>query len=116
MRHPTLLAEEARRKLRELLERYEVLRRVIEYRDALQQLWNESAANPARALTQLREWCRRAEASGIGALREFALGAARPGRALQRAPRHFSAPAVRRRASRCASRSSSARAPRSAGA
>jgi stearoyl-CoA desaturase (Delta-9 desaturase) len=72
IRHPALLAEEARRKLRELLEKYEVLRRVIEYRDGLQQLWNETAANPPRALGQLREWCRRAEASGIGALRDFA--------------------------------------------
>jgi stearoyl-CoA desaturase (Delta-9 desaturase) len=74
LRHPTLLAEEARRKLRELLEKYEVLRRVIESRDALQQLWNETAANPARALAQLREWCSRAEGSGIGALRDFAQG------------------------------------------
>jgi stearoyl-CoA desaturase (delta-9 desaturase) len=72
VRHPALLAEEARRKLRELLEKYEVLRRVIEYRESLQQLWNETAANPARALAQLREWCRRAEGSGIGALRDFA--------------------------------------------
>ena len=71
IRHPTLLAEEARRKLREVLENYEVLRRVVEYRDSLQQLWNE---NPARALGQLREWCTRAEESGIGALREFAQG------------------------------------------
>ena len=31
MRHPAMLAEEARRRLRELLDRYEVLRRVIEY-------------------------------------------------------------------------------------
>ena len=46
-----------------------MLRRVVEYRDALQQLWNE---NPARALAQLREWCRRAEASGIAALSDFA--------------------------------------------
>ena len=66
-----MLADEARPKLRELLDKYEVLRRVVEYRDGLQQLWNE---NPARALTQLREWCRRAEGSGIGALREFAQG------------------------------------------
>jgi stearoyl-CoA desaturase (Delta-9 desaturase) len=73
IRHPALLAEEARRKLRELLERYEVLRRVIEYRDSLQQLWNGTSANQARAVSQLREWCRRAEASGIRALREFAL-------------------------------------------
>jgi stearoyl-CoA desaturase (delta-9 desaturase) len=73
IRHPALLAEEARRRLRELLERYEVLRRVLEYRDSLQQLWSGTSANQARALAQLREWCRRAEASGIRALREFAL-------------------------------------------
>jgi stearoyl-CoA desaturase (Delta-9 desaturase) len=72
IRHPALLAEEARRKLRELLERYEVLRGVMEYRESLQQLWNEASANPARALPQPREWCRRAEDSGIEALREFA--------------------------------------------
>jgi len=70
IRHPALLAEEARRRLRELLESYEVLRRVVEYRETLQQAWEETSAG--HALTQLREWCRRAEASGIGALREFA--------------------------------------------
>jgi stearoyl-CoA desaturase (Delta-9 desaturase) len=73
IRHPALLAEEARNRLRELLERYEVLRRVVEYRESLQQLWNGAGANQARALAQLRDWCRGAEASGIGALREFAL-------------------------------------------
>jgi stearoyl-CoA desaturase (delta-9 desaturase) len=72
VRHPALLAEEARRRLRELLEKYEVLRRVIEYREALQQLWNETAANQGRALTQLRDWCAQAETSGIVALRDFA--------------------------------------------
>ena len=70
IRHPALLAEEARRRLRELLERYEVLRRVVEYREGLQQAWEEASAG--RALVQLREWRRRAEESGIGALREFA--------------------------------------------
>jgi stearoyl-CoA desaturase (delta-9 desaturase) len=74
IRHPTLLAEEARRALRELLERYEVLRRVVEYRDGLQHLWNETSANQARAVGQLKEWCAKAEASGIRALREFSLG------------------------------------------
>jgi stearoyl-CoA desaturase (delta-9 desaturase) len=74
IRHPTLLAEEARRKVRELLERYEVLRRVVEYRNTLQQMWEGSSVSPARALTQLREWCNGAEASGISALREFAQG------------------------------------------
>jgi stearoyl-CoA desaturase (Delta-9 desaturase) len=72
IRHPAVLAEEARRRLRELLERYEVLRRVVEFREGLQQLWNGAPAK--EALVQLREWCGRAEASGIGALREFARG------------------------------------------
>jgi stearoyl-CoA desaturase (delta-9 desaturase) len=71
--HPTLLAEEAKRALRELLDRYEVLRRVVEYREGLQHLWNDASANQARAVGQLREWCTRAEASGIRALREFSL-------------------------------------------
>ena len=70
IRHPALLADEARRRLRELLERHEVLRRVVEYRDGLQQAWEEGSAN--RAVLRLREWCSRAEESGIGALREFA--------------------------------------------
>jgi stearoyl-CoA desaturase (delta-9 desaturase) len=74
IRHPAVLAEEARRRLPELLEKYEVLRRVIDSREGLQQLWNETAANQGRALAQLREWCRRAEESGIGALRDFAHG------------------------------------------
>ena len=60
--------------VRELLERHEVLRRVVEYRDSLQALWNGTAANPARAVAQLREWCSRAEGSGIRALRDFAHG------------------------------------------
>jgi stearoyl-CoA desaturase (delta-9 desaturase) len=72
VRHPAILAEEARRRLRELLARYEVLKRVVEQREALQLLWNEAAVNQARAVMQLREWCRDAEASGVGALREFA--------------------------------------------
>src|SRR5262249_44076161 len=72
VRHPALLAAGPRPRLRELLEKYEVLRRVIEYREALQQLWNETAANQGRALTQLRDWCTRAESSGIAALRDFA--------------------------------------------
>ena len=74
IRHPSLLADEARRVLRDLLERHEVLRRVVEYREGLQHLWNEASANQAKAVAQLKEWCDQAEASGIRALREFSLG------------------------------------------
>jgi stearoyl-CoA desaturase (delta-9 desaturase) len=74
IRHPSLLAEEARRALRDLLDRYEVLRRVVEFREGLQHLWNEASANQSRAVVQLKEWCAQAEASGILALREFSQG------------------------------------------
>ena len=73
IRHPALLAEEARRMLADLLARYEVLRVVVEFRESLQHAWNAAAANQGGAVQQLREWCVRAEASGIRALREFAL-------------------------------------------
>jgi stearoyl-CoA desaturase (Delta-9 desaturase) len=74
IRHPAVLAEEARRMLSELLGRYEVLRAVVEFREGLQHAWNSAAANQANGVQQLRDWCIRAEASGIRALREFAVG------------------------------------------
>jgi stearoyl-CoA desaturase (delta-9 desaturase) len=57
-----------------LLARYEVLRAVVEFRDSLQRTWSATTAHQAAAVQQLRESCARAEASGIRALREFALG------------------------------------------
>jgi stearoyl-CoA desaturase (Delta-9 desaturase) len=73
VRHPKLLDERASQQLRELLDRYEVLRTVIEFRDRLQQIWDETSASHARALEQWREVCAQAERSRILALRNFAL-------------------------------------------
>lgn len=73
VRDPWLLDERSRRQLRELLERYEVLRTVIDFRDRLQQIWDETSASHGRALEQLRELCAQAEGSSILALRKFAL-------------------------------------------
>jgi stearoyl-CoA desaturase (delta-9 desaturase) len=73
IRHPALLAEEARRMLSDLLARYEVLRAVVDFRESLQHSWNDASAGSAGAVQHLRDWCARAEASGIRALREFAL-------------------------------------------
>jgi stearoyl-CoA desaturase (Delta-9 desaturase) len=70
VRHPTLLPAEAQGERTELLQRHEVLRAVVEFRDRLQHVWNDS--NQAHALVQLREWCAQAEASGIRSLGEFA--------------------------------------------
>jgi stearoyl-CoA desaturase (Delta-9 desaturase) len=73
LRHPKLLDERACQQLRELLDRYEVLRTVIEFRDRMRQLWDETSTTDGRTLEQLRELCARAEGSGLLALRKFAL-------------------------------------------
>jgi stearoyl-CoA desaturase (delta-9 desaturase) len=73
VRHPKLLDERARQQLRELLARYEVLRTVVEFRDRLQQIWDETSASHGRALEELRELCVQAEGGSILALRKFVL-------------------------------------------
>lgn len=45
---------------------------VYEYRLQLQQIFLERSATQERLLAQLQEWCRRAEATGIAALEDFA--------------------------------------------
>ena len=73
VRHPTLLDEQGRQQLRELLDRYEVLRTVVDFRDRLQQIWDDASASHDRAVEQLRELCTQAEGSSILALRKFVL-------------------------------------------
>jgi stearoyl-CoA desaturase (Delta-9 desaturase) len=70
--HPKLIDERGQQQLRELLERHEVLRAVVEFRDRLQQTWSGAAASRGRALEQLRQLCSEAETSSILALSRFA--------------------------------------------
>ena len=72
LRHSSLLDERDCQELNQLLERYEVLRAVIEFRDRLQQTWDGMSACHARALEHLRALCAEAENSSIQALRRFA--------------------------------------------
>jgi stearoyl-CoA desaturase (delta-9 desaturase) len=44
---------------------------VYAMRDELQTLWQRSAASKEQLVHQLEDWCRRAEASGIDALKAF---------------------------------------------
>jgi stearoyl-CoA desaturase (Delta-9 desaturase) len=53
-RHPSLLDERGHQALNALLDRYEVLRAVLEFRDRLQQTWDGMSASHARALEHLR--------------------------------------------------------------
>jgi len=69
IRHPKLLDESAHRRLDDLLDRYAVLRTVIDFRNRRQQLWDQAAAAHESALGQWRE---QAADSPIRALRDFA--------------------------------------------
>ncbi len=72
VRHPRLLDARDCQELRELLDRYEVLRAVIDFRDRLQQIWEETSASHGRTLEHLRELCTETETNRIFELRRFA--------------------------------------------
>ncbi|RZL93962.1 MAG: acyl-CoA desaturase [Variovorax sp.] len=57
--------------LEQALDASSVLRTIYAMRQDLTALWSRSAASKEQLVKQLEAWCRRAEASGIGALREF---------------------------------------------
>ena len=72
IRHPKLLDESAHHRLDDLLERYVVLRTVVEFRDRLQQLWDQSSAAHEDALIRWRALREQAASSPVRSLREFA--------------------------------------------
>jgi stearoyl-CoA desaturase (Delta-9 desaturase) len=73
IRHPKLLDESARRRLADLLDRHVGLRAIIDFRDRLQQLWDQSSVAQESALIQWRALREQAASSQIRALREFAM-------------------------------------------
>lgn len=81
---PILLDEAAKVRLASLLEDNAALRTVHEYRQQLLDLWAQANVSNERLVRQLKEWCNRAEASGIDALHDFS--ASLRGYVLQAAP------------------------------
>jgi stearoyl-CoA desaturase (delta-9 desaturase) len=71
-REETRLDEAARRRLQSLLAQSQNLRTVYQYRQRLQAVWDRTASSQEQLVKSLQEWCRQAEATGIGALQEFA--------------------------------------------
>ena len=69
----TRIGTEQREALRKIIDDSEVLRRMEEFRHELAQLWEDREASAEQLIERLRTWCRKAEESGINALREFAL-------------------------------------------
>jgi len=68
---PILLDEAAKRQLAKLLDDNRALRTVHEYRQQLLELWEQANVSNDRLVKQLREWCNRAESSGIDVLHDF---------------------------------------------
>jgi len=68
---PILMDDAARERLGRLLEDNAALRTVHEFRQQLLSLWEQANVSNERLVSQLREWCKQAEASGIDALHDF---------------------------------------------
>lgn len=65
------LPEKERAVLQQALHSSTVLSTIYSMRQELAAVWSRSAASKEQLVKQLEDWCRRAEESGIGALREF---------------------------------------------
>ena len=71
VRQPMLLNEDARSRLKEILDHHATLQTVHEFRERLRVLWSGANLSNEKLLEQLRQWCAEAEASGIKALEDF---------------------------------------------
>jgi stearoyl-CoA desaturase (delta-9 desaturase) len=71
LRRPQLLDASAIARRKKLLANNAALRTVNEYRQQLQDLWEQANVSNEAMVKHLRDWCERAEASGIRALQEF---------------------------------------------
>ncbi len=70
-RDPQMLDELSSRRLAEIIERHPRVRAVLEYRNELRSLWEGAHRSNESLLAEFREWCRRAEASGIQGMEDF---------------------------------------------
>ena len=68
---PMLLDEAGKARLAKLLANNPALCTVHEYRQQLLNLWAQANVSNERLIKQLKEWCSRAESSGIDALHDF---------------------------------------------
>jgi len=72
VRETTMMDEQSKHKLQNILSINETLNVVYHYKEQLQDIWQRTTASQEQLLKDLQEWCRQAEATGIMALEEFA--------------------------------------------
>jgi stearoyl-CoA desaturase (delta-9 desaturase) len=68
---PHMLDELSRKRLAEIAERHPRFRTVLQFRKELASLWEGAHTSNERLLADFREWCTRAEQSGISGLQDF---------------------------------------------
>ncbi len=71
-RQEKLLSPRSNTHLQALLERYEQLRIVYNYRLSLQNVWLKTATSQKELVEALQHWCKQAEESGLDVLHQFA--------------------------------------------
>jgi stearoyl-CoA desaturase (delta-9 desaturase) len=71
IRHPQMLDERSRKRLAELAARHPRFETVLQFRNELRGLWEGAHTSNERLLADFREWCARAEQSGIQGLQDF---------------------------------------------
>jgi stearoyl-CoA desaturase (delta-9 desaturase) len=72
-REPASLLSAQQQQLSELFKHSKALKTMHEMRIELSAIWERSHSSSDQLLLQLRDWCARAEASGIRSLQEFSL-------------------------------------------
>ncbi len=72
VREDSRMTDEARRRLQSVLNDSQALQTVYEFKQQLQAIWNQRSASQEKLLQALQDWCRKAEATGIRSLVEFA--------------------------------------------
>jgi stearoyl-CoA desaturase (Delta-9 desaturase) len=70
-RQENLLSEQAKETFFELVQRFEKLKMIYQYRESLQNIWLKTASSQKDLVDALQAWCKQAEESGIEVLQNF---------------------------------------------
>jgi stearoyl-CoA desaturase (delta-9 desaturase) len=73
VREPSLLDSTGKERLSQFLEKHQAIQVVYQFKERLQNLWAQTSLKENDLLEALQKWCQEAEATGIAALKEFAV-------------------------------------------
>lgn len=73
IRTESLVNEEEKQHIAEVIDKHHMLGLVYQYRLKLQAIWGRTTGTQRELVEALQEWCKQAEATGVYALRQFAI-------------------------------------------